>query len=73
MLISSLVYHFLGIFDITISLFGAVILSDVYQNRAIFSLSYHFLRIGHKKLLSVFNLLFYLWVNDMIAIIYHFF
>jgi hypothetical protein len=27
-LISSIVYHFLRIFDITISLFGAVILSD---------------------------------------------
>jgi hypothetical protein len=35
-----IVYHFFGIFDITISLFGAVILSDilsiVYQNKAIF-------------------------------------
>jgi hypothetical protein len=32
-----IVYHFLEIFDITISLFSAVILSDiVYQNRAVF-------------------------------------
>jgi hypothetical protein len=34
-----IVYHFLGFFDITISLFGAVILSDiVYQNKAIFDI-----------------------------------
>jgi hypothetical protein len=32
-----IVYHFLGIFDITLSLFGAVV---VDQNKAIFDLKY---------------------------------
>jgi hypothetical protein len=52
-IISMIVYHFLGIFDITISLFWAMILSD---SISILNLSYHFLTNFLKNMLYLISL-----------------